>query len=279
MIIDAHQHFWDLTRGDYAWLTPQAGVLYRNCLPEDLAPTLGRHAVGATVLVQAAATEAETRFLFELAAANPFVGGVVGWVDFESQEAPQRIAALAAAGGGKLKGLRPMIQDIADPGWVLRPQLDAAFEAMEAHDLVFDALVRPRHLRALRNRLLRHPKLCAVLDHAGKPDIAGGRCDAWAGDLERLAHDTSACCKLSGLLTEAGERRSAEELAPFVAHVFSCFGPERVLWGSDWPVLNLVSSYSEWLDLSRGFVGRLAPRHAAGVFGGNARRLYRLDLH
>jgi L-fuconolactonase len=162
---------------------------------------------------------------------------------------------------------------------VLRAQLDAAFEAMEAHDLVFDALVRPRHLGVLRERLLRHPKLRAVLDHAGKPDIAGGRSDAWAEDLERLARDTSAWCKLSGLLTEAGERRSAAELTPFVADVFSCFGPERVVWGSDWPVLNLVSSYPEWLDLSRGFLERLAPSHAAGVFGGNARRLYRLELH
>ena len=132
MIIDAHQHFWDLARGDYAWLTPDAGVLYRDYLPHDLAGTLREHGVGATVLVQAAASEAETQFLFRLAAAHPFVAGVVGWVDFESHIAPQRISSMAAAAGGRLKGMRPMIHDIADAAWVTRPALDAAFEAMTA---------------------------------------------------------------------------------------------------------------------------------------------------
>jgi L-fuconolactonase len=279
MIIDAHQHFWDLARGDYAWLTADAGVLYRDYLPHDLAGTLREHGVGATVLVQAAASEAETQFLFRLATAHPFVAGVVGWVDFESHVAPRRIASLAAAGGGRLKGMRPMIHDIADAAWVTRPALDAAFEAMTAHELVFDALVRPKHLRVLRERLLRHPKLRAVLDHAGKPDIAHGDFDAWAKDLERLARDTAACCKLSGLLTEAGDRSAPEQLAPFVAHVFACFGPERVVWGSDWPVLVRFSSYAHWLELSRDFIGRFAPEHTADVLAGNARRLYRLELH
>jgi L-fuconolactonase len=122
-----------------------------------------------------------------------------------------------------------MIQDIADPNWVARPTLDAAFDALIAHDLAFDALVKPIHLNALRTRLLRHPQLRAVLDHAGKPDIANGRFAVWAKALERLACDTSSYCKLSGLLTEAGARNSAEELAPYVAQVFSSFGPERVL--------------------------------------------------
>jgi L-fuconolactonase len=279
MIIDAHQHFWDLSRGDYAWLTPDAGVLYRDHLPEELAGTLRDNGVNATVLVQAAASEAETRFLFELAAEHPFIAGVVGWVDFDSPAAPGAMAALTIAGGGKLKGLRPMIQDIADEAWVTRPSLDIAFEAMAAHDLVFDALVRPSHLRGLHQRLLRHPKLRAVVDHAGKPEISRGLIGAWARDLEHIARDTSACCKLSGLLTEAGERNSREDLAPFVAHVFSCFGPDRVVWGSDWPVLNLASSYAKWLDLSRDFVRHLALGHEDEIFAGNTRRLYRLNVH
>jgi L-fuconolactonase len=121
---------------------------------------------------------------------------------------------------------------------------------------------------------------CGTAIRKGRQQLRGAyRHRATSRPYERLAHDTSAWCKLSGLLTEAGKRRSAAELTPFVADVFSCFGPERVVWGSDWPVLNLVSSYPEWLDLSRGFLERLAPSHAAGVFGGNARRLYRLDLH
>jgi L-fuconolactonase len=278
MIIDAHQHFWRLSRGDYDWLTPAAGVLYRDYLPEDLAPILEKNAVSATVLVQAAPTEAETYFLFELSQAHSFIAGIVGWTDFESADAPQRIAALAAAGRGKLKGLRPMIQDIPDPAWVTRPALDAVFEAMTAHELVFDALVRPAHLGALRERLLRHTKLGAVLDHAGKPDIAGGDLDTWARELERLARDTAVCCKLSGLLSEAGEGASQSDLAPCVAHVFECFGAERVLWGSDWPVLKGISRYASWLEISLGLIERFAPGCAEQVFAGTARRLYRLAL-
>jgi L-fuconolactonase len=279
MTIDAHQHFWDLSRSDYGWLTPQAGVLYRNYLPADLAGTLRENAVQATVLVQAAPSEAETQYLFQLAHAQPFIAGVVGWVDFESANAPRRIATLVAAGGTSLKGLRPMIQNIADANWITKPALDGAFEAMVAHDLVFDALVRPVHLGALRTRLARHPQLRAVLDHAGKPDIARGDFAAWARDLERLARDTGIYCKLSGVLTEAGGRNSPHELAPYIAHIFTCFGPQRVLWGSDWPVLNAVSDYAHWLKLSQDFVSRFAARHVSDVFGDTAAKLYRLELN
>jgi len=279
MIIDAHQHFWDLSRGDYAWLTPQAGALYRNYLPQDLERTLRDHAVVATVLVQAAATEAETHYLLQLARAHPFIAGVVGWVDFEAPDSPQRIASMAAHGAPKLKGLRPMIQDIADPNWITQRTLDGAFEALSAHDLSFDALVKPLHLNALRSRLQRHPQLRAVLDHAGKPDIAHGGYYAWAADLAQLASDTAIHCKLSGLLTEAGDRGSAAELTPYVDHVFACFGPERVLWGSDWPVLNAVSAYSQWLELSQELVSEHAAGHTGKVMADNARRFYRLKLN
>jgi L-fuconolactonase len=276
MIIDAHQHFWQLSRGDYEWLTPEAGVLYRDYLPDDLAPLLKEHGVGATVLVQAAATEAESRFLLRLAREHAFVAGVVGWVDFEAADVGKRIAALATAGAGKLKGLRPMIQDIPDPRWIARSSLDAAFEALVAHELVFDALVRPVHLEALRERLLRHPRLRAVLDHAGKPDIARGALEPWAAAIERRAGDTAICCKLSGLLTEASTRRSAADLTPWVAQLFRSFGAERMLWGSDWPVLKAAGSYGEWLGLARELIERCAPGRAAQVLSGSAHRLYRL---
>src|ERR1700722_10750896 len=278
MIIDAHQHFWDLSRAGYDWLTPDQSILYCDYLPADLAPTLLHNGVRATVLVQAAPSEAETRYLFQLAQAHAFVAGVVGWVDFQPAGAHRRISALIADGRGALKGLRPMIQDIPDPQWLSQPALDEAFEAMVTHGLVFDALVRPAQLDELRARLVRHPNLRAVLDHAGKPDIANGGFDAWAEKLERLARDTTAHCKLSGLLTEAGTRTSPEDLAPYVAHVFRCFGAERVLWGSDWPVLNLVCDYGHWLALSRGLVNSFAARYEKDVFGGTAIRLYQLEL-
>jgi L-fuconolactonase len=279
MIVDAHQHFWDLTRADYGWLTPEVGVLYRNYLPKELEPILRESEVAATVLVQAAPSEAETHYLLGLARAHPFVAGVVGWVDFAAADAPRRIAALAQAGGEKLKGLRPMVQDIAAPDWIAQPSLDSAFDAVIAHDLTFDALVRPIHLEPLRTRLLRHPKLRAVLDHAGKPDIARGGLAAWARDLKRLARETPIHCKLSGLLAEAGKRRSIDDLVPYVADVFASFGPDRVMWGSDWPVLNSVSTYADWLDLSGQLIQRFASGRDADVLAKNAIQFYRLTLH
>lgn len=277
MIVDAHQHFWRLDRGDYDWLQPQLGVLYRDYLPQHLAPLLDANGVDATVLVQAAATEDETHYLLELAGAQPFVAGVVGWIEFDAPNAPERIRALVDSSSGRLKGLRPMLQDIADPNWVLQPRLDASFEAMIDQRLTFDALVKPQHLKAVLHRLHQHPRLKAVIDHAGKPDIAGRGFFEWAEDIERLASETSVCCKLSGLVTEAGADAELEALDRYVAHVLACFGPKRVLWGSDWPVLNGVCSYGEWLALARELVERHASGHEAGVFGTNAVAFYSLS--
>lgn len=277
MIIDAHQHFWRVDRGDYDWLTPAAGDLYRDFAAADLAPLLARTNIRGTVLVQAAATEEETHYLFELAHKHAFVKGVVGWTDFAAADAADRIAQLKNAGAGKLKGLRPMIQDIADPDWVQEPRLDAAFDAVIAHDLVFDALVRPRHFNALKKRLQRHPQLRTVIDHGGKPDIAHAGFDLWALHLERVAQETEAYCKLSGLLTEAAPGATIDDLAPYVDHIFACFGAERVIWGSDWPVVNLASNYFAWLDMARALVARCAPNADAAVFGGTAASVYRLD--
>lgn len=277
MIIDAHQHFWHLSRTDYGWLTPELDTLYRHYLPEDLKPFLIDNHVAATVAIQAAASEDETRYLLSLTDAHSFIAGVVGWVDFEAADVHERVVRLVADGRGKLKGLRPMIQDIPDPGWILRPALDSAFEAMIAHELVFDALVKPVHLEALRLRLMRHPGLRAVLDHAGKPDIARADFAPWARSIERLARDTAVCCKLSGLLTEARERAQAEDLAAYVAHIFNCFGPDRILWGSDWPVLTLASGYTHWLKMSEQLVTAWAAGRERAVFTATAATLYHLD--
>ncbi|MFT3789649.1 MAG: amidohydrolase family protein [Rudaea sp.] len=276
-LVDAHQHFWRLSRGDYAWLTSGLGALYRDFEPADLASLLVQRNIDATVLVQAAATEAETRFLFDLADKHAFIKGVVGWTDFAAPAAARRIAALVEAGRGKLRGLRPMIQDLADPQWVSRRELDAAFVAMIEHDLAFDALVRPQHFPALLVRLRRHPRLRAVIDHAGKPDIAQGEYEAWARQLETLAAESNANCKLSGLLTEARTGAAMEDLAPYVEHIFHCFGGGRVIWGSDWPVLTLASGYAAWFDMARDLVARCARGHESAVFGGTATRIYRLE--
>jgi L-fuconolactonase len=275
-VIDSHQHFWLLERGDYDWLTPELGILRRDYMPDELMPLLASHAVDRTILVQAAATEAETHFLLTLAHQYPFIAGIIGWVEFSAAGAAGRIGRLVASGQGRLKGLRPMVQNIPDPQWLLRTDLDAAFAALVTHDLVFDALVRVPQINALRVRLLRNPSVRAVLDHAGKPNIVGGEFEVWAKSITRLASETSACCKLSGLLSEAGREATFDHLAPYVEHVFAQFGPDRVLWGSDWPVLNLVADYQRWLDLSREFVARFASGHEHRVFATNAAQLYRL---
>jgi L-fuconolactonase len=277
MRIDAHQHYWSLHRGDYGWLTAAQGALYRDYTSEDLRPQLEDCAVTLTVLVQAAPTEDETRYLFTLARETASVAGVVGWVDFDARNVAQRIRALFQEGDGKLKSLRPMIQDIADPNWLARESLDAAFDALIANDLAFDALVLPRHLSLLEQRLVQHPRLRAVLDHAGKPDIAGGAFEPWASELERLARNTSIYCKLSGLLTEASIGAGAAQLDRYVEHLFACFGAQRIMWGSDWPVLTLRASYRQWLQIALELVQRHAPGQEHAVFATNAAHFYALD--
>lgn len=276
--IDAHQHYWSLRRGDYGWLTPAEVGLYRDFTPDDLSPELVECAVHATVLVQAAPTEDESRFLLELGRRHPSVAGVVGWTDFEASDVAERISRLVRDGRGILKGLRPMVQDISDPDWLDRGSLDGAFEAMIANDLVFDALVTPRHLGALERRLRRHPRLRAVIDHAGKPDIANAEFEPWAGLLEQLAHSTKVHCKLSGLLTQARQGAGLAELDAFAARIFSCFGADRVMWGSDWPVVTLRATYQEWMATSLSFVRRYASGGEDAVFGANAIRFYHLDV-
>jgi len=275
--VDAHQHYWRLERGDYAWLTPLQGSLYRDFEPEHLLGQLADCEVSRTVLVQAAAIEAETRFLIDLARRHSTIAAVVGWVDFEARDVRDRIRALVQEGGGKLKGLRPMVQDISDPQWLRRSSLDVAFDAMLENDLTFDALVTPVHLNVLHRRLQKHPSLKAVLDHAGKPDIVGGAFEAWAVQIEQLARTTSAYCKLSGLLTQAVPGATAADLDAFVAHIFACFGGSRVMWGSDWPVVTLRASYREWLDIAVELVCRHAPGYEEAVFSTNAARFYGLE--
>ena len=273
MIIDAHQHFWQLARGDYGWLTPDLKPLYRDFVPDDLIPLLQRHDVDGTILVQAAPTTGETEFLLEIAEKTPFVLGVVGWTDFSAASAARDIERLAQY--PQLVGLRPMIQDIEDDDWMLRRDLAPAFEAMMACNLTFDALVLPRHLPKLLQLVIRYPELRTVIDHAAKPDIAGGQFETWAANIAMIAKESQAYCKLSGLLTEAGTDWTAKDLAPYITHLMSNFGPGRIVWGSDWPVLTMAASYDIWMDVSKTFVLGQSERNK--VFGVTALELYNIS--
>jgi L-fuconolactonase len=269
--IDSHQHFWRLDRGDYGWLTPALAPIYRDFLPEHLAPQIAQAGVGATILVQAAATVDETRFMLELARDNAFIAGVVGWVDFESDTVADTIAELAA--NPLLVGLRPMIQDIPDPEWMLDTSLATAFESMLDHGLVFDALVLPQHLPALLELTARYPDLSMVLDHGAKPPIAAGDLAAWKQGITALSQATTMVCKLSGLVTEAGSA-SPPSLAPAVEHLLESFGPKRMMWGSDWPVCELVCSYEEWRATSDTLLARLGVSEREQIYSGTARATY-----
>jgi L-fuconolactonase len=275
--IDAHQHFWRLARGDYGWLTPALAPIYRDFEPPDLAPLLARGGVDGTVLVQAAPTVAETCFLLELAAATPFVAGVVGWAPLDAPDAADVVGELAA--DPRLRGLRPMLHDLPDVDWMLRPALTAGLRAIAARDLVFDALVRPAHLPNLRRLLAHHPDLRVVIDHGAKPDIAGGRRSSgarWAENMARLARDTRAWVKLSGLVTEDGLAWSVERLRPYVDHLLDHFGPDRMIFGSDWPVVTLRAGYEEWLAAADALLGGLERSARDRIFGLNAVACYRL---
>jgi len=243
---------------------------------EAFVKVLQRHGIGKTVLVQAAATVGETEYMLGIADATPSVAAVVGWIDFEDETHREHLERLAKH--PKFVGVRPMIQDIADDDWMLRPDIAWAFEAVTELDLTFDALGFPRHLANFHAILTRHPDMRVVIDHCMKPQIRDHGPDGfafWAAGMRRLAEDTGAFCKFSGLVTES-DGWSLEALRPYAAHVFEVFGPDRVMWGSDWPVCQLEASYDEWRAAAEALTADLPATARAWIFGGTARAFYRI---
>ncbi|MFQ8432801.1 amidohydrolase family protein [Amaricoccus sp. W119] len=274
MRVDSHHHLWAISRGDYGWLTPDLAEIYRDFTMDDLDPLLDAAGIDRTVVVQAAATVAETEFLLETAAGADRIAGVVGWIDMEAPDALVTLDRLALH--PKFRGIRPMIQDIADDEWLLRASLDPVFEALVERGLTFDALVLPRHLGPLLARARRHPGLRFVIDHGAKPALATGEIEAWKKDIARIAAETACFCKLSGLLTEAGDAPTLDRIRPAAEHLLACFGPDRLMFGSDWPVLNLASDYARWAGMVETLLADLPAAEAARVRGDTARRFYGL---
>lgn len=278
MRIDAHHHFLALGRCRYDWLDPSAGALYADHGPEDLAPHYARAGIDGSVLVQAADTVAETRMLLDVAARTPFVRGVVGWVPLA---APDVATTLAELGRDRmLVGVRPMLQDLDDPRWILRDEVRGGLDAVAAHELVFDALVRPPQLDAVVELTRARPKLAIVLDHAGKPRVSDGLGwsgrPAWERALDALAASPLVDVKLSGLVSEAGPDWTVEDLRPWVDAVLARFGPRRVLWGSDWPVCRTAGGFERWWDATQELLRELDDESRADVLGRNAARRYGL---
>jgi L-fuconolactonase len=279
MRIDAHQHYWNPARGDYGWMPRDNATLNRVWLPRDLRPHLDRHGIAATVLVQAAPSVQETEYMLGIADATDSVVGVVGWVDFERPD--QRAELERLARHPKFKGVRPMIQDIPDVNWMLRDDVQWGFRAVCELDLAFDALGFPQHLENFLELFRRYPAMRVVIDHCMKPRIRDHAARpelmrAWAEGMSRIAGETGAFVKLSGLVTEAAEGWTLDDLAPCVEHVLREFGPERVMWGSDWPVCLLRASYDDWRAAAEALTAGLSETERARVFGGTAAAFYRL---
>lgn len=278
MQIDAHQHYWHPARGDYAWMPRDVPVFYRPYAPPDLAPELAAHGIDATVLVQAAATVGETEYLLGIADATPSVASVVGWIDFENPDDDATLKRLAHH--PKFAGVRPMIQDIPDDDWMLRDDVQWGFRAIADAGLTFDALGFPRHLANFLTILTRYPGMRVVVDHCMKPQI-GEHSESsfrfWADGMARIAGETGAFCKFSALVTEAGEDWTVEDLRPYADHVLTVFGPERVMWGSDWPVCRYRCEYGVWRAAAETLTAHLSGADRARVFGSTAAAFYGID--
>jgi L-fuconolactonase len=270
--LDAHMHVWRMSRGDYDWLTPDLGSLWRDFAIDDAWPEASRAGVSQVILVQAAATAAETDFMLSIAEADERVAGVVGWIDFEAAHALDEVERMAA--NRHIVGLRPMIADLPDPEWVLRRDFGPVLTTMAGHGLVLDGHARHDLVPVMTELAARHPNLRIVLNHGGKPQIADRRLDPWRDEIAALARHPNVSCKFSGLLTEAGARSDDASIGDVVAHLGGCFGPERLLWGSDWPVLTLAGSFKAWAEQSERLIGRYFPDHADAIWRGNAERIY-----
>jgi L-fuconolactonase len=274
--IDAHQHFWQLSRGGYDWLTPARPEIYCDFGPGDLAPHLLRHGIDGTILVQASPTKDETKYLLQLAGTCLQVCGVVGWIDFEAIDAVDHVTDIAQ--NPLIVGVRPMVQDMADDQWLARSQFVNVLDAVAAHGLTFDALVKPIHLSSLLTMVGRHPELPVVIDHGAKPAIAdaawrdGHGYRVWHDQMAALGEVPSVYCKLSGLMTEA---LGHEHLLPrFMEHLWRCFGPERLIWGSDWPVSLRAGGYDKWVAICDEMLAPFPPDIRGKILGGNAARFY-----
>ncbi|MET9217411.1 amidohydrolase family protein [Streptomyces sp. NPDC003300] len=279
MRIDAHHHLWDLERRPQPWLTgAELDPIARTFRLAELLPLLDAHGIDATVLVQSSSSLDETRELLALARdSGGRVAGVVGWADLTSPELPGTLGALAAL--GPLVGIRHQVQDEADPGWLARADVRSGLAAVGAAGLVYDLLVTVDQLPVAIGTVRALPEVRFVLDHGAKPPIGGGGWEPWAASMTELSALPNVWCKLSGLVTEADWRRwRVADVLPYARHLLAAFGPDRLLFGSDWPVCTLAADYSSVVALAEAALSPLTPAARDAVLGRNAARLYALNL-
>jgi L-fuconolactonase len=277
-IVDAHQHFWDPATAVYPWMTEDLAAIRRRFAPEDLRPILERRGISRTILVQTRSSLPETVEFLATAASTDFVAGVVGWVDLTDASVSDVLSDLRARPTGRwLVGIRHQTHDEPDPDWLIRPDVLRGLRAVAAAGLPYDLVVRPRELTAALTLARMIPELVLVIDHIGKPEIRQGLVEPWSGRMAALAAMPNVVCKVSGMVTEAdwGAWKRAD-LRPYVDRVLELFGPQRLLFGSDWPVCLLAATYDEVLDTAEDLIGNMTPVERDGILQGTASRIYRL---
>jgi len=280
LVVDAHHHFWDPAKASYPWMTEALAPIRRRFGPEDLRPLLAANGVDQTILVQTISSLDETREFLAIAAERDFIAGVVGWVDLTAPEVAEQLARLRSSPGGtKLVGIRHQAHDEADPEWLGRKEVRRGVAAVGKAGLTYDILVKTRELPAALAMVRDLPDMKFVIDHLAKPPIASGAIDEWAARLKPLAAYPNVFCKLSGMVTEADWKRwTVRDITPYASRVLEWFGPERCVFGSDWPVCLVAASYAHVIDVCGQVVGDLPSADRERIFGGNAVELYGLSM-
>jgi L-fuconolactonase len=275
MRLDAHQHFWRYDPGQYPWIGEGMSALKRDFLPADSSLESSPSGIRGCIAVQARQSLEETRFLLGLAENDPYVKGVLGWVDL-CGGVEQQLDALGPR--EKLKGIRHIVQDEPDDRFMLRKEFLRGLEALQRQGLAYDFLVFPRQLPAAIEVARRFPGMRFVLDHLAKPTIKSRELSPWREQLAELAGFPNVSCKISGLVTEADWKGWAPaDFQPYFEAALAGFGPLRLIFGSDWPVCLLAASYAQVAGLAEGFCARLSVKDREAVFGGNATRIYALN--
>lgn len=276
-IVDSHHHYWKLARGDYGWLTSEFGELYKDFLPEDYACQALPLGITKSVLVQAAPSSFETDFLLQLAEDYDFISGVVGWVNFDGDIDITCARLEYLSMNSYFKGIRPMLQDIEDTDWILNSEFEPIFQSLIKLGLTFDALVLTKQLKNIYVLATKYPDLKIVVDHCGKPNIGKNEYTEWEKEISRFEGAKNVCVKLSGLTTEASiDQQSTLDFLKYFRHVKKIFGTQRMMWGSDWPVVNTNSNIAAWLSVTKSLVDGFSKEEFEDFFTNTANNFYNL---
>ncbi len=278
-IIDAHQHFWDPSRGDYSWMPQDSKILNRKYDLEDLTKDSKSIELYKTVLVQAAATNAETEYMLNIAESSDLISGVVGWINFEDPNQLEQLKNFTK--NPKFVGVRPMIQDIPDKNWVLNKDFDIIFKTIIDLDLCFDALGFPIHLENFYIIASKYTSLRFIIDHLMKPKICNNNQEEfiqWKKGMYKLSKLENVYCKFSGMVTEASEKWTDQDLKPYVDEILNIFTDKKIMWGSDWPVCNLRTNYLGWYNTATNLTEKLSLAEKENIFYNNAKSFYKLKI-